>query len=88
MNPSITTLALNLLISERKSQRIHFSGRILDAVQFSGSIFKNLPELMDNLVLTMKACIENPNCEARDDFYKFAKFCDEKISSDSNLSAA
>lgn len=88
MNTSITTLALNLLISERKSQRIFFSGRILDAVQFSGGTFKNLPELMGNFVSAMKACIENPNCEARDDFYKFAEFCDEKISSGSDLSAA
>lgn len=88
MTPNITTLALNLLISERESQRILFSGRILEALQSSGSVFKSAPELMDNFVSAMKACIEKPHGGSRDEFYKLAAYCDERIASQPNLSSA
>lgn len=86
MTPNITTLALNLLISERKSQRLLFSERILNCESLT-DIFKSSPELKSNLIFAMAACAENPDGEAREELYRLAAFCDERLSA-SHLSSA
>ena len=75
MTPNITTLALNLLISERKSQRLHFSEKILNSKPLK-AVLKKSPDLKINLVIALEACIENPSCEERKIFYKIVESCE------------
>lgn len=86
MTPNITTLVLNLLISERKSQRMLFSERILNCESLA-DIFKSSPELKSNLIFALAACTKNPDGKAREELYRLAAFCEERMAA-AHLSSA
>lgn len=80
MTANITTLALNLLISERLEQRNIFAGKII-AVLDEQSIAENESVLKDNFLLALHKCIEDPNSEIRNVFYQHAQYFTQKNSS-------
>ena len=88
MTTNITTLALNLLISERADQRIMLADKIAAL----------LPELNDNsesdkamkkvFLSAIGQCKINPNCEVRDAFFQLAQYFTEKMNANAKLSSA
>lgn len=88
MATNITTLALNLLISERASHRKSFASKIIDLTSKISHDSDKDKEVLNSFLAALNMCVENPGCELRDLFYQFAQFYNKKISAKSNLSAA
>lgn len=87
MNTNITTLALNLLISERVNHRIIFGDKIIEILQENIEYFENEKENKDLFLKAIKNCIKNPNCESRTTFFEYAKYFNQKINSEIRLSS-
>jgi hypothetical protein len=87
MNQSITTLALNLLISERLNHRIVFAGKIIETLQQSVQGLENEEEKLNNFVAVISKCTQEPNCEERELFFELAQYYNSMIFGQSNLSA-
>ncbi|HEX9980933.1 MAG TPA: hypothetical protein VGB50_10270 [Flavobacterium sp.] len=89
MTTNITTLAINLLISERESHRSFFADRITELVQESNDVSDIEKELKNKFFSVISKCVENPNRESADVFYQLAQFYNQKIhGNQSALSAA
>jgi hypothetical protein len=87
MNTNITTLALNLLISERVNHRIIFGNKIIEILQQNIEDIENEKENKDIFLKSIKNCIKNPNCESRISFFEHAKYFNQKINGDIRLSS-
>jgi len=79
MTNNITTLAINLLISERKNHRNHFADRITELLPESNNLFEVEKILKSNFLTTLANCVEDPNCETRNVFYQLAQFFNQKV---------
>ncbi|WP_309642402.1 hypothetical protein [Flavobacterium sp.] len=75
MTTSITTLALNLLVSERIGQRYIFADKIIALVQETQDDSENKKDFLNVITL----CIEDPSSEARNTFVQLAQYYAEKI---------
>lgn len=75
---NITTLALNLLISERRQHRSVFAEKIIELLPQSNDSQKE-QELRNNFLLIVAQCVENPNSDVRDLFYQIAEYYKLKI---------
>ena len=73
MTTSITTLALNLLVSERINQRYIFADKIIELIQDSTDDHKK------DFLNVIHMCIEDPSSEARNAFFKLAEYYTEKL---------
>lgn len=80
MTTNITTLALNLLISERIDQRIFFAGKIAVILHENFIASEEDKLLKDDFMLTIEKCIDNPNGEFKNRFYQLAEYFSIKIS--------
>lgn len=87
MNQSITTLALNLLISERLNHRIVFAGKIVEILHHSIQGMQNEETRLNNFLAVISKCTQEPNCEERELFYELAQYYNNVIFGQSNLSA-
>ncbi len=87
MNQSITTLALNLLISERLNHRIVFAGKIIEILRQSIQDLENEEERLNNFMGTISKCTQEPNCQERELFYELAQYYNSRIFGQSNFSA-
>ena len=87
MNQSITTLALNLLISERLNHRIVFAGKIIEILHQSIQGLENEEAKLNNFMTTISKCTQQPDCEERDLFFELAKYYNSRIFGQSDLSA-
>jgi GTPase SAR1 family protein len=79
MTTNITTLALNLLISERLHHRGVIADKIVEILQQSNDVSEGEQELKNNFLALMMECVENPNRNVRDLFYKMAQYYNMKI---------
>lgn len=79
MTTNITTLALNLLISERIDHRSGFAARISEQLNESKSVSADEDALRNDFIWIMNQCIENPNSAERDLFYELAQFFAQKF---------
>ncbi len=80
MTTNITTLAINLLISERLGHRNMLADKIIEIVQHQNDETKVEKDLKNNFLMVIGKCVENPSCDSRDVFYQLAKFYNEKLS--------
>ena len=87
MNQSITTLALNLLVSERANHRIIFANKIVEILQHSIRNFENEDERINNFLVVISKCTEQPSCKERDLFFELAQYYNARIFGQSTLSA-
>jgi hypothetical protein len=87
MNQSITTLALNLLISERLNHRIVFAGKIIEILRQNIQVFENEEARLNNFMEVISKCTQEPNCQERDIFFDLALYYNNRIFGDSSLSA-
>ena len=87
MTTNITTLALNLLISERIEYRNIFADRILESLHQGNSDLENEKVLRNNFIEVLTKCIDNPNCEERNAFFQLAQYYTEKMNKTADLSA-
>jgi hypothetical protein len=87
MNQSITTLALNLLVSERLNHRIVFAGKIIEILQSSVSNIDHEESRLNNFMSAISKCTQEPNCAEREIFFEMAQYYNSKIFGQSNLSA-
>ena len=78
MTTNITTLALNLLISERLDQRNNFANQIVAQLEENGIDSENEKAMKVDFLMVIEQCIENPNSEARDIFYQLALYFTKK----------
>ncbi len=78
MTTNITTLALNLLISERLDQRNNFANQIVQLLEENGIDSDNERAMKVDFLMVIEQCIENPNNEARDIFYQLALYFTQK----------
>ncbi len=78
MTTNITTLALNLLISERLDQRNNFANQIVQLLEENGIDSENERAMKVDFLMVIEQCIENPNSEARDIFYQLALYFTQK----------
>jgi hypothetical protein len=87
MNQSITTLAINLLISERLNHRILFAGKIIEILHQSLHDFDNEDDRINTFMASISQCTQEPNCSERERFYDLAQYFNNKIFGQSNLFA-
>ena len=89
MTTNITTLAINLLISERANHRGALAEKIVELVQPIADNSEKEKELKNNFYTVIAKCVENPSRESADLFYKMAQFYNEKVNgATTGLSAA
>lgn len=87
MNQSITTLALNLLISERLNHRIVFAGKIVEILHQSIRNMEDEETRLNEFLAVISKCTQEPNCQERDLFYELAQYYNNRIFGQSDLSA-
>jgi hypothetical protein len=87
MTNNITTLALNLLISERLTHRGIFAKRITELVKDTNDVSGKEKLLKNNFLSIMEKCVENPNFEYRDLFYQLAQVYNEKLNGGAAVAA-
>jgi len=80
MKRSITTLALNLLISERQAYRKSLADSITDVLKQRPEVFENDLERRNTFLSLMDECVADPTCEARKVFYQMAHYYNQQIS--------
>jgi hypothetical protein len=88
MTPNMTTLALNLLISERADHRAIFAHKMALLIRDIRHESEQARQVRHNFLLTIEECVKNPNCDARDEFYQFAQQYNEMVSGKPGLFAA
>jgi hypothetical protein len=88
MTSNITTLALNLLISERISHRNFLANKIISLIDGIGDVSSKQTETKEAFVALLHQCIANPTCQYRDLFYRYAEYYGKKIAGQENLSSA
>ena len=87
MNQSITTLALNLLISERLNHRIVFAGKIIEILHQSIQGLENEEARLNNFMSVISKCTQEPNCQERELFYELSQYYNSRIFGQSSFSA-
>ena len=88
MTNNITTLALNLLISERLSHRNFIATKIIELVKgISDNSEKDL-QTKDAFISVLHQCISNPTCHYRDLFFQYAEHYSQKLVSQEALTTA
>ena len=87
MNANITTLALNLLISERINHRIVFAIRIKELLNQSSEDSENEIATKNKFSSAIDKCTQDPNSDSRDLFYELAQYYNQKINGNSSFSA-
>ena len=88
MSTNITTLAINLLISERIGHRNNLADRIIEIVSGSEDNSAIEKQLKNSFMGVIAKCVENPNCKSRDDFYQLAEFYHQKLNGGQSASSA
>ncbi len=88
MTTNITTLALNLLISERINHRSIFADRIIGLLRECNEDSIKELELKTNFISIINKCVEDPGCEVRDLFYQLSQYYNQKINSGQSLPIA
>jgi hypothetical protein len=78
MTTNITTLALNLLISERVDQRNIFADQIVKLLEENNNDSDNEKAMKIDFLMVIEECIANPNSDARDIFYQLALYFTQK----------
>jgi hypothetical protein len=87
MNQTLTTLALNLLISERLNHRIVFAGKIIEILHQSIRDLDKEEARLNNFMSVISKCTQEPSCEERDCFYDHAKYFNDIIFGQRDLHA-
>ncbi len=78
MSTNITTLILNLMISESKLHRIRLAGKIIDVLEENVPDFGRIEKLMRNHFINMiMAYVENPYSSKKDLLFELADFYKE-----------
>lgn len=88
MTTNITTLALNLLISERISHRNMLATKILNQLERISDCSQKEQETRLAFIAVLHQCIANPTCQFRDLFYRYAEYYAHKIVSEESMSSA
>lgn len=79
MTTNITTLALNLLISERRNHRLVFAGKIIELLQQGSQNTEDDKIRKEDFVSVIGKCIQNPNCDDRGLFFEYAQYYSDVI---------
>ncbi len=87
MNQSITTLALNLLISERLNHRIVFAGKIIEILHSGLPNMDNEEANLNKFMSVISKCTQEPTSEEREVFFTLAQYYNSKIFGQTDLSA-
>jgi hypothetical protein len=78
MSTNITTLVLNLIISESRLHRIRIADKIIDLLETNVDDFGQIEKFMRNhFISKMRAYVENPSARTKDFLYEFADFYKE-----------
>ena len=88
MTNNITTLALNLLISERLSHRNFLATKIIELLNGIHEHSSKAQETKEAFITLLHQCIANPTCQFRDLFYRYAEYYTKKIATQKSLSTA
>jgi len=87
MNQSITTLALNLLVSERLNHRIVFAGKIVEILHQSIQDMEQEESRLNHFLSSIAKCTQEPSCQEREIFFELAQYYNSRIFGMSDLSA-
>jgi len=75
MNGTITTLVLNLLVSESKLHRQSLAEHILELLDMQVGNFGRIEKAMrDYFVSHLMACVEDPTCKAKNTLFRLSEF--------------
>ncbi len=88
MTANITTLALNLLISERRNHRLVFAGKIIELLQQNRPHTEDDKMRKEDFVSVIGKCIQNPNCDDRGLFFEYAQYYADAIHGKTATAAA
>jgi len=88
MTTNITTLALNLLISERISHRNFLATQIINQLERLDDCARKDIETKQAFIAVLHQCIANPTCQYRDLFYKYAEYYTQKSVGQESISTA
>lgn len=79
MTTNMTTLALNLLISERRNHRLIFAGKMIELLQQEQPNSEDDKIRKEEFVSVIGKCIQNPNCDDRGLFFEYAEYYSDAI---------
>jgi len=88
MSTNITTLALNLLISERLSHRNFIATKITDLISCVNHDSEKDRLTKDAFISVLRQCISNPTCHYRDLFFQYAEYYNKKLVSQESMTPA
>lgn len=74
MNTQITTLSLNLIISERFSQRLDFANEMKNIIGREFDLSPVAEVFKKHFFSHINRCVENPNCSSRPILFALADF--------------
>lgn len=85
----MTTLALNLLISERLDHRSLFATKMTGLLDTLQDHSDNDKQIKSDFIAVINHCVEDPTGKFNDIFYHYSQYFSQKISeSQKNLSSA
>lgn len=89
MNTSMTTLALNLLISERLNHRSFFASKMTELLDSLHDNSDKDKQIKSDFIAVINQCVEDPTGKFNDVFYHYSQYYAEKISgAQKNFSSA
>ncbi len=87
MNQSITTLALNILVSERLNHRIVFAGKIIEILHQNIQDMDKEETRLNQFLSSIAKCTQEPSCQERDIFFELAQYYNSRFFGISDLAA-
>ena len=88
MTANITTLALNLLISERMSQRSFFASKIVEMLNDVNENSEKEKQIKQDFKSVIEQCVQDPAGKFRDVFFHYAQYYSGVLGHDALHSAA
>lgn len=75
MSNNITTLILNLLISESRIHRVRIADKVTEIIESNVGEFGRIEQLMrKQFIAALNACIDNPTGENKEFLFEIAAF--------------
>jgi hypothetical protein len=88
MTTNITTLALNLLISERLSHRNFLATKIVELLNTLNDYSGKGQQTKEAFISLLHQCIANPTCQFRDLFYRYSEYYTKRLNGQKSMSPA
>jgi len=88
MTANFTTLALNLLISERPNHRSFFASKIVDLLDSVKDNSEKERQIKIDFIAVIYQCTQDPTSKFRDVFYHYSEYYNAKLANPHSFQSA